>query len=379
MILFNGFNFALEFQLFGKHPKVLGTRATSQAGNCKRTRLASFLLWVVCLFASHQAFASVSCTGFPVTDTFTFPSPISVPRDRNTIGVPLTEWVAGPANAAWWNCALSELNDRSGVRLTAPLGTTGSYYIESGRYYTIFNTSKPGVGLVMRANIHLGDSGWQYGNNVARDQWWDIVASSTPANVENGGQIFMRLIMTGPISAGTLSSFTALHANIQTTNAVSGVGTKDFIFNPTSFTTPSCTAEGTNVTLPTVNKRDFGSNITLGITPFQFTLRNCPAGMDSITYQVSPMSPIITAGDGTFANGTGTDMAQGVGFRITDGGNIAPVVLDSGIYTLSNYDKVSGNSALSIPMNVSYFRTDAAQNVIPGRVQGALQLTVWYK
>lgn len=379
MNLFNGFNSALEFHLFGKHLKGQGVKPASRAGSCKRTRLASYLLWVVCLFTSHQAFATVSCTGFPVTDTYNFPSPISVPRDRDAIGVPLTEWVAGPSNAAWWNCATTQNGDRTGVRLTAQVGLGQGYYTDAKGFYTIHNTSKPGVGLLIRASVYLGDGGWIRDNDIQLETYWDVISRTTPSSFGEGGQVFMRLIKTGPISAGTLSSFSALKANVQATNSVSGIGTKDFIVNTTSFITTSCTAEGANVTLPTVNKSEFGSDTIVGITPFQFTLRNCPAGMDSITYQVSPMSPIITAADGTFANGTGTDMAQGVGFRITDGGNIAPVVLDSGIYTLSNYDTVSGNSVLSIPMNVSYFRTDAAQNVTPGRVQGALQLTVWYK
>ncbi|WP_158248605.1 fimbrial protein [Pseudomonas sp. FW300-N1A1] len=150
-----------------------------------------------------------------------------------------------------------------------------------------------------------------------------------------------------------------------------------FTVNPVTFNTLSCLAEGMNVTLPSVQKSEFNSSITPKVTPFQFTLRNCPAGMDSVSYQVTPMSPIITSADGTFANNTGTGMALGVGLRITDSANTAAVDFAT-TYPVADYSPTSGNSALPIPMNVSYFRTDTADAVTPGRVQGALQMTVFY-
>ncbi len=342
------------------------------APRAKRTGgLVSGLLLLLSLCGSHQAIAG-DCTGNPAADFYTFPSPISIPRDRNTFGIPLTSWVEGPANTNWWTCSGAD----PGVIYTSE-SPGGMRYTEAGKTYNVFNTGLPGVGLVMATRAYTGSKcgwydyePWSSSNNSAG---W--ICSAVGGNWQVGGQVKMRLIQTGQISAGTTSALTPLQADAYLNTGTAT--TKYFTVPPVTFNTLSCLAEGMNVTLPSVQKSEFNTSITPKVTPFQFTLRNCPAGMDSVTYQVTPMSPIITSADGTFANNTGTGMALGVGLRITNSTNTAAVDFAT-TYPVADYSPTSGNSALPIPMNVSYFRTDTADAVTPGRVQGALQLTVFY-
>ncbi|POA19241.1 hypothetical protein C1886_13510 [Pseudomonas sp. FW300-N1A1] len=356
-----------------KHLLGQGAPCAKGAGSRQRNWLVSGLLSLLSLCGSHQAMAA-ECQGNPPADIYTFPSPISVPRDRNTYGIPLTTWVEGPANSNWWEC----IGQDPGIEFMS-VTSNGMKYTEAGGTYNVFDTGLPGVGLIFAFREHIEYitcawfeyRPWNYDSNKAHR----TCNGNPDGNWSVGGQVKMRLIQTGPISAGTTSAFTPVQAyGYPSWN--SGTN-KLFTVNPVTFNTLSCLAEGMNVTLPSVQKSEFNSSITPKVTPFQFTLRNCPAGMDSVSYQVTPMSPIITSADGTFANNTGTGMALGVGLRITDSANTAAVDFAT-TYPVADYSPTSGNSALPIPMNVSYFRTDTADAVTPGRVQGALQMTVFY-
>lgn len=363
--------FRLSELEYEKHRQGHGALLTRSAANRQHKWLVGCLLALLFLFDSHQAIAN-ECSGNPATDSYTFPSPISVPRDRNAVG-PLTNWVEGPLDSGWWSCSGTYLK----LAFSSLVPSDGATYTEAGQAYTIVKTSLPGVGVVMAFKGTLMSCGW-----VEADyRSWNGFYVSPECNGSGtiGGQVKYKLIQTGPISAGTTATVTPFSASPRTSGPVLGnPGRKYFTINPVTFNTLSCSAEGMNVTLPSVKMSEFSSSITPGVTPFQFTLRNCPAGMDSVTYQVSPMSPIITSIDGTFANDTGTGMALGVGLRITNSANTAAVDFAT-TYTVADYNPTSDNSTLPIPMNVSYFRTGTADAVTPGRVQGALQLTVFYK
>jgi major type 1 subunit fimbrin (pilin) len=155
-------------------------------------------------------------------------------------------------------------------------------------------------------------------------------------------------------------------------------GSKNYVINSVNFQALRCTAEGTDVTLDAAKKSDFSSATSVKTKPFQFTLRNCPAGMTAIRYQLDPIGTIISATDGTFQNASGSDMAQGVGLRITNEANTAPIRFGDSSYSLTDYSSTSGNSTLPIKMNVSYYRTGTAAQVTGGKVRGTAQLTVFY-
>ncbi|PJI47626.1 MAG: hypothetical protein CTR55_18180 [Pseudomonas sp.] len=170
-------------------------------------------------------------------------------------------------------------------------------------------------------------------------------------------------------------SYTALDTD---GNYSTAVGSKNYLVSSVNLQALGCTADGAQVILDAAKKADFASATSIRTKPFQFTLRNCPAGMNSIKYQLDPIGTIISATDGTFQNATGTNMAKGVGLRITNEANTAPIRFGDSSYVVSDYSSASGNSSIPIKMNVSYYRTGTAAQVTAGKVMGTAQLTLFY-
>jgi major type 1 subunit fimbrin (pilin) len=303
---------------------------------------------------------------------------------------PLTGWVTGAAVTNLYTCT-SNNNTRVGVGIKFPTLPQAGTYSEGGLTYKVFNTTVPGIGIIY--GLRLYSTGPYCGLNGGVNGWTNWLAASGNAystancysqnadttNSSYGAQIQARLIKTGKLSAGTMPSFTLTYSaqDIDGTFSTS-VGSKNYVINSVSFQALGCTAEGADVILDTARKADFASATSLKTKPFQFTLRNCPAGMNSIRYQLDPIGTIISATDGTFQNAAGTDMAKGVGLRITNDSNTAPIRFGDSSYVVSDYSSAAGNSSLPIKMNVSYYRTGSAAQVTGGKVRGTAQLTVFY-
>ncbi|MFV3306877.1 fimbrial protein [Pseudomonas sp. NY15181] len=339
---------------------------------------------------SQQLLASSNCSftgGGP--ETFTFPSPISVPRDNTATMTPLSSWVSGAAVTNIYTCT-SDSNTKVGIGLKFPSLAQAGSYTEGGLTYKVFNTGLAGVGIVYgyrlySAGPHCADAGGING-------WgpWSASPGVNPYNfaycysVEStsstyGAQLQARLIKTGKIAAGTMPSLTLSYTALYTDgNYSTGVGSTNYLVSSVNFQALGCTADGADVILDVARKADFTAATSVKTKPFQFTLRNCPAGMNSIKYQLDPIGTIINATDGTFQNATGTDMAKGVGLRITNEANTAPIRFGDASYVVSDYSPTSGNSSLPIKMNVSYYRTGTAAQVTAGKVRGTAQLTVFY-
>ncbi|MFR0691924.1 fimbrial protein [Enterobacterales bacterium AE_CKDN230030158-1A_HGKHYDSX7] len=339
---------------------------------------------------TQQAMAAATCT-FNGTgaETFTFPSPISVPRDNSASMAPLSNWVTGDAVSNIYTCALNN-STRAGIGVKFPTMAQAGSYSEGGITYKVFNTSVPGVGIVYGFRLYSGGkycernggvNGWNpwvtgSGTVPYSDRFCDSIEAN---NYSFGAQLKFRLIQTGKITAGTMPTFTMTYTALETDGAFSTApGSRNYIIGPVTFQALSCTAEGANVTLDTARKSDFFSATSVKTKAFQFTLRNCPAGMNSIKYQLDPIGTIISATDGTFQNAAGTDMAKGVGLRITNEANTAPIRFGDSSYVVTDYSPTSGNLTLPIKMNVSYYRTGTAAQVTGGKVSGTAQLTVFY-
>jgi major type 1 subunit fimbrin (pilin) len=367
-----------------------------QLGNCRysiRTwRLAFYAL--ATLFVgiwSQQSFASGSCsfTG-PAAESFTFPSPISIPRDNTASMIALTNWVSGAAVTNLYTCT-SNNDTRVGLGIKFPTLAQAGTFSEGGLTYKVFNTTVPGVGIIY--GLRLYASGPYCGLQGGVNGWTDWLAASGNAySIANcysvnadtttsyyGAQIRARLVRTGKLTAGTMPSFTLTNSAQEIDgNYSTSVGSQNYLINPVNFQALSCTADGADITLDSAKKADFESATSLKTKPFQFTLHNCPAGMNSIRYQLDPIGPIISAADGTFQNASGTDMAKGVGLRITNDANSAPIRFGDSSYVVADYNSASGNASLPIKMNVSYYRTGTAAQVTGGKVRGTAQLTLFY-
>jgi type 1 fimbria pilin len=340
---------------------------------------------------SQNAAASATCqfTGAG-SEMFNFPSPISKPRDDSTSMQPLTNRVQGQQTSNIYTCT-ADNNTEVGIGIQFPtLGQAGTYS-EGGISYKVFNTSITGVGVVYGFRWYTTGPGCDQNGGYIGWYPWATGSGGFPYSNRHcettagtgsyvfGAQLQARLIQTGKISAGTMPSFTLTNTALDTSGAFStSTGSTNYIIGPVTFQSLSCIAEGGNYTLPTAKKSDFASATSVNTTPFQFTLRSCPSGMTAIKYQLDPVGTVISSTNGTFQNATGTGMAQGVGFRITDETNASPVRFGDSSYTVSSYSPTSGNSSIPIKMNVSYYRTGTAAQVTGGQVKGTAQLTVFY-
>ncbi|WP_178119518.1 fimbrial protein [Pseudomonas sp. SCB32] len=334
--------------------------------------------------------AAASCTfNGSSAETFTFPSPISVPRDNSASMAPLSNWVTGEAVTNIYTCTLSN-STKGGIGIKFPTMAQAGSYSEAGTTYKVFNTNVPGVGIIYEFRLYTsgafcdqngGVNGWNpwlsgSGTVPYSDRYCQNTRSSS---YSFGAQLKFRLIQTGRITAGTVQTFTMTNSAQVTDGTFStAIGSRNYIIGPVTLQALSCTAEGTDVILDTAKKSDFVSATSVKTKPFQFTLRNCPSGMNSIKYQLDPIGTIISATDGTFQNATGANMAKGVGLRITNESNTAPIRFGDASYVVSDYSPTSGNSALPIKMNVSYYRIGTAAQVTGGKVTGTAQLTVFY-
>ncbi|QRY81236.1 type 1 fimbrial protein [Pseudomonas sp. PDNC002] len=209
-----------------------------------------------------------------------------------------------------------------------------------------------------------------------------------------GGTVKMRLVQYGAVPNGTalLGGFDLFKAYPGRTlrqpgncggdcegplSIYPGIGPKLYQLGTATFVVRTCTVSANDVFMNAVLKSQFQSATILETTPFQFNLSNFPAGLTSFTYRIDPLTPVIDAANGVFANETGTDKAQGVGLRLTNSAGTAAIRLDGTTYAVPSYSASTGGGA-SVPLNVSYFRTGSASDVQGGIVRGVAQLTLFY-
>lgn len=369
------------------NPRQLTRRHTfgeSWSRRASGTLLLAMGLW------GQNALAAVTCT-FNGTgaETFNFPSPITVPRDNSASMVPLSNWVTGEAATNIYTCTLSN-STQGGIGIKFPTMAQAGNYSEGGITYKVFNTSVPGVGIVYGFRFYTSGNYCEQNGGVNGWYPWATGSGTTPysyrwcynlqsSSYSFGAQLKFRLIQTGRITAGTVPTFTMSNsAEVVDGTFSTAVGSRNYVIGPVTFQALSCTAVGADVILDTARISDFANATSVRTKPFQFTLQNCPAGMNSIRYQLDPIGTIISATDGTFQNASGADMAQGVGLRITNEANTAPISFGDSSYTVPDYNPTSGNTTLPIKMNVSYYRTGTAAQVTGGKVRGTAQLTVFY-
>ncbi|MFV3414541.1 fimbrial protein [Pseudomonas nitroreducens] len=338
---------------------------------------------------SADSHAAATCTfNGAASESFSFPGPISVPRD-NATPVPLTNWAIGQAVTNIYSCNIN--NDTEvGIGIKFPTLEQAGTYSEGGITYKVFKTGLDGVGIIYGFRIYSGGqycernggaNGWNtYATGSGTVPYSNRFCQSIESNSYNfGAQLQFRLIKTGKIAAGSTPPLTLTFTALDTDTVFStAIGSKTYVINPVNLQTLACTAEGGDVILDDVHKGAFASATTLKTKPFQFTLRNCPAGMNTIQYQLDPIGTIISAANGTFQNATGDEMAKGVGLRITDETNTSPIRFGDSSYVVQNYDPNAENQTLPIKMNVSYFRTGTAEQVTGGLVRGVAQLTLFY-
>ncbi|WEJ72981.1 MULTISPECIES: fimbrial protein [unclassified Pseudomonas] len=327
---------------------------------------------------SGKAVAAATCSGNPAPDTFNFPSAISVPRDSTQVTA-LTGWVAGPSATNWWNCNTSN-NSNTGSAVFKPASANASYSDGSGTY-TVWKTSKDGVGFVLKYNVYANGCGWAGWNGLVSSTYpYGYNACNADGAITNGGQVQIRLVQYGQITAGMLVGGELTRAVVYVDGSYGAQGgPKQFMTSPVQFNVLMCQVDSVDLQLADSYVWDYASTTEVKKKPLQIQVKNCPSGMNVIRYELEPIgASIISSTNGTFSNQSGPGMAGGVGIRITDSTGTNPIRFADSSYTLAGYSPTSGNSMLPINLNVAYYRTGTAAQVTPGQVVGLVQLTMLY-
>lgn len=141
--------------------------------------------------------------------------------------------------------------------------------------------------------------------------------------------------------------------------------------NAITLTEATCQTPSINVPMGRHRSREFGAiGSTVGQTPFNIQLNNCPSALSSITYRLDPINPAFNAAQGILAINPGG--AQGVGIQITDSNN-KPVGLGQRLRFVMSPTSVD----YVIPFYAAYYKT--AREVTGGVANAGLQLTITYR
>jgi len=186
-----------------------------------------------------------------------------------------------------------------------------------------------------------------------------------------------QLIVTGPVTTGTLSAIKLMQFNWY----VYGISPSQGYFatltlNSTTVKAPACavTIDPTVVTLPTVSTSAFtGTGSTTGQTPFNVQL-NCKTGAKlDITLATSTPQAGTTS---VIAPTTGGGYAQNVGVQLLDGSSGScqgPITFGTAID-----EGATTSGAMNLLFCARYYQT-AASGVTGGKVAATATYTLTYQ
>ena len=259
----------------------------------------------------------------------------------------------------------------------------------NGNNGIMFATNLPGLALQLTASpIQANDRAWirggpgstrgfEPGSVTAPVSAWQcafLQFQNCGTYTGSVGETFTaQLIVTGPVTSGTLSAINLMQFNWY----IYGIGPSQgyfasLILNSTTVSSPACTirVDPTVVTLPSVFSSNFGGlGSTAGQTPFNVQL-NCSAS-SPLSITLSPSSPAYAGASGVLTNTTGGGYAQNVGVQILDkSGN--PVSFGTAISV-----GPTSNGAFNIPLQARYYQTGTP--VSAGQVTATATYTLTYQ
>lgn len=116
-----------------------------------------------------------------------------------------------------------------------------------------------------------------------------------------------------------------------------------------------------------------GRGSTTPAVNFNVAIKNCPAGMSQVKYEISAPDGIVDASNGVMALAA-SSTAKGVGIRLTDSNDRA--LKFNSQYTLSSYKAATGGT-YSVPLRASYYQTGSGA-VTSGTANGSLVFILSY-
>lgn len=143
--------------------------------------------------------------------------------------------------------------------------------------------------------------------------------------------------------------------------------------NKSSVATLSCKTPDVTVKMGDQNYvgRFKGIGTSLAPVKFSIALKECPEGVNKVSYQLNPNTAVVDATRSVIALDANST-AKGVGLQLLDNaGN--PVALKTKLQ-FKEYDKLGGN--FNIPFQAAYHQTAAA--VVPGTANTSITFVMSY-
>lgn len=139
----------------------------------------------------------------------------------------------------------------------------------------------------------------------------------------------------------------------------------------------ACETRNVNVKMGQHRLENFSKDSSAASTaiPFSLGLFNCPTGINSVTYTLTPTSssPSLSDNQGLISL-TQASTAKGIGLQITDG-NLQPVPLNKAI-AFNEYSTNGGN--FTIPLSARYALQATGTGVVPGTANAEITFTMNY-
>jgi len=348
-------------------------------GRSSPSRLSRLGLACAMLLAGQLAHAGVTCvSGYTLGGPFYIPAPtgMTVPPDL-PVGSVIGGYTAPVGNMAAATCTAAF---SSPLVMSAESSISGGVVMSvQGTSYTVYPTGVSGLGVVLLFTGYLNGVS-TYGPEVAMTGNGYITAASysfgSVYSRTVGGMIRAQFVKTGPIAAGsyTLSAAKIMDYKV-TADADNYHSQVYFAATPIIVTAPTCTT--VDVVVPMGNNNSVTGFKGLGsrLANKSFTIPLvCQAGINSITYSLSPNNGAFGPTTNGVAQLTTTSGATGVGIRIANPGTDAPIAFATN-NTFSGYVGVAGS--YTIPLSASYVQTGS--NVKPGTANAGVVFTLTYQ
>ena len=225
----------------------------------------------------------------------------------------------------------------------------------------------PGVGI---------KAGWFWGSTGAPSTWaWIGKPDSWEANTTQAyilrSFLQVQLIAIGPIKNGT-QRFPSPTINVwyDNLNAAQLVLTQiDVKTNALACTTSDAFVPmGRHMTSELSGPDTYTRSVD-----FSIHLNGCPPGMDSIKYQIDPVTTVVNSGNSVVALDGGST-ATGVGVQLLNGDGTAAFPLRTPV-TFNDYDTSTGGN-YTISLKARYYQTEA--NVGAGKADSLMTFTMIY-
>lgn len=320
----------------------------------------AFLIGLLGLGREAQASCSFTAGG-TLTSTVALPPEIVVPRNVSP-GTVLWDsgWMQGGSGTASILCnAWFYLKMQWNIPGLQPVPSQANVYALP---------NLPGVGI--RAAWFWGSTGspgvWAW---IGQPDTW--TANTTQAYILRSF-LSVQLVAIGPIRNGS-QVFPSPTINVWYDN----LNAAQLLLTQTSVKTTALACVTPDVFVPMgkhMTSELTGQDTYTASTPFSINLNNCPPGMDSIKYQVDPVTAVVDNGNSVVALDA-SSTATGVGVQLLDSAGTHPFPFGSPV-TFNGYDTNNGGSFI-IPLRARYYQTGAS--VGAGKANTSMTFTMTYE